>query len=348
MQDRFSELRRAFQFTLLALSVLPVSASAGTGTGTDAGADSADGFPQWLAEFEAEAIARGISETTVRTTLSGIEPIPEILERDQSQPKKPSDFCTYMERRLTPTRIARGRRMLREHAELLREITQTYGVPARYLIALWGLETNYGDYMGEYPVLASLATLAYDPRRGDMFREQLFAALQIIDDGHQSAEGFSGSWAGAVGLVQFMPTTFLEYAVDQDGDGRKDLWTSLPDALASAANYLKRSGWRSGESWGRQVSLPPELERDKATLKRRKPIATWEKLGVRRLDGGPLPVANIRGRIVQPLRGPGPAFLVYRNYETFLRWNQSTFFAISVGTLADELTGTAEVRLCGL
>ena len=145
-----------------------------------------------------------------------------------------------------------------------------------------------------------------------------------------------------------MPTTFLEYAVDQDGDGRKDLWTSLPDALASAANYLKRSGWRSGESWGRQVSLPPKLERDKNTLKRRRSIARWEKLGVRKLDGDAFPVADMRGRIVQPLRGPGPAFLVYRHYETFLRWTQSTFFAISVGTLADKLTGAETLDLCGI
>ncbi|MBT39228.1 MAG: lytic transglycosylase [Deltaproteobacteria bacterium] len=336
VQDRFTELRRALQFALLALPILTAPAGA------------VDGFSQWLAELEAEAIDRGISQTTVHSALHDIEPIPEIIDHDRDQPKKPSNFCKYLERRLTPTRIARGRRMLKEHAVLLREITATYGVPARYLVALWGLETNFGDYMGEHPVLASLATLAYDPRRGEMFREQIFAALQIIDEGHRSAEGFTGSWAGAVGLVQFMPTTFLEFAVDQDGDGRKDLWTSLPDALASAANYMKRSGWRSGESWGRRVSLPPELERDRATLKRRKPIATWEGLGVRRSDGSALPVAAIRGRIVQPLRGPGPAFLVYRNYETFLRWNNSTFFAISVGTLADELTRAAALGICGL
>ena len=336
MQDRSAELCRALQLAFLALPVLAAPAVA------------TDGFSQWLTELEAEAIDRGISEATVRSALRDIEPIAEILERDRSQPKKPSDFCEYMKRRLTPTRIARGKRALKEHASLLREITAAYGVPARYLVALWGLETNFGDYMGDYSVLPSLATLAYDPRRGGMFRDQVFAALQIIDEGHRSAEGFTGSWAGAVGLVQFMPTTFLEYAVDHDGDGRKDLWTSLPDALASAANYLQRSGWRSGESWGRRVSLPPELERDRTTLRRRKPLAAWERLGVRRLDGGALPVADMRGRIVQPLRGPGPTFLVYRNYQTFLAWNQSTFFAISVGSLADELTGAAALRMCGL
>jgi len=336
VQDGSRWLRRAFRWALVAFPLLGAPALA------------TDGFSQWLAELEAEAIARGISDATVQSALRNLEPIPEVIERDRGQPKKPSDFCTYMERRLTPTRIARGQRMLREHAPLLREINERYGVPPRYLVALWGLETNFGDYMGEYPVLASLATLAYDPRRGALFREQLFAALQIIDEGHRPPEGFTGSWAGAVGLVQFMPTTFLEYAVDQDGDGRKDLWTSLPDALASAANYLKRSGWRSGESWGRQVSLPPQLERDKKTLKRRRSIGRWEKLGVRKLDGAALPVADMRGRIVQPLRGPGPAFLVYHNYETFLRWNQSTFFAISVGTLADKLTGAATLDLCGL
>jgi membrane-bound lytic murein transglycosylase B len=253
-----------------------------------------------------------------------------------------------MERRLTPTRIARGRRVLAEERDLLSQLTAEYGVPARYLVALWGLETNFGDYTGDYPVLASLATLAHDARRSDLFRRQLLAALRIVDEGHQTPAGYKGSWAGASGHVQFMPTTFLAYAVDHDGDGRKDLWSNRADSLASAANYLRRSGWRAGEAWGRQVSLPHALERDSAALRKRRSLSAWQELGVTRSDGTALPDANVSGRIVQPLRGPGPAFLAYANYDAFMAWNNSTYFAVSVGTFADELGDRSSLRACGL
>ena len=306
-----------------------------------------DGFESWLADFEAEALARGISRQTVEAALDGVEPIPRVIELDRRQPRSPRDFCGYLDRRLTETRIARGRRVLKEQRALLEEITAEYGVPPRYLVALWGLETNFGDYLGDFPVIGSLVTLAHDSRRGDLFREQVLAALRIVDEGHHDPQGMKGSWAGATGQVQLMPTTFLEYAVDYDGDGRKDVWTSLPDALATAANYLRESGWRSGETWGRQVQLPDALHRDAALLRGRRPLADWQQSGVRRIDGGELPVAEIRGSIVLPVRKPDPAFLVYRNYRTFLAWNNSTFFAISVGALADEIAGAGRLRVCG-
>jgi membrane-bound lytic murein transglycosylase B len=307
-----------------------------------AAAPAEEDFAQWLAALAAEALERGISRHTVETTLATVEPIARVVEQDRSQPRAPSDFCDYMGRRLTATRIARGRRALLEQRELLAEISEDYGVPPRYLVALWGLETNFGDYMGDYPLLDALVTLARDPRRAEFFREQIFAALRIIDEGHHAHAGLMGSWAGATGQVQLMPTTFLEYAVDRDGDGRKDVWTSLPDAFATAAHYLRRAGWRSGETWGRQVRLPAEIGRGGT-----RPLAAWQQLGVRRIDGGALPTADLRARVVLPLRHSGPAFLVYRNYQTFLAWNNSTFFAISVGTLADELTSTASLRACG-
>jgi membrane-bound lytic murein transglycosylase B len=308
---------------------------------------SSDGFEAWLEGFEAEALERGISSQTLQAALDGVEPIPRVIELDRKQPKSPRDFCGYLDRRLTDTRIARGRRVWKEHQALLEQITAEYGVPSRYLVALWGLETNFGDYLGDFPVIASLVTLAYDSRRGDAFREQVVAALRIVDEGHHDPQGMKGSWAGATGQVQLMPTSFLEYAVDYDADGRKDVWTSLPDALATAANYLRQSGWRSGETWGRQVQLPEALRRDAALLRRSRPLAEWQKSGVRRIDGGELPVADIRGSIVLPIRKPDPAFLVYRNYRTFLVWNNSTFFAISVGALADEIAGAGPLRVCG-
>ena len=215
-------------------------------------------------------------------------------------------------------------------------------------MALWGLETNFGDYMGSYPVVDALVTLAYDPRRGEMFREQVFAALQILDEGHLEPGGFVGSWAGATGHVQLMPSTFLDYAVDHAGDGRKDIWTSTADALATAANYLRESGWRSGESWGREVVLPGDLESATAELRARRSLAHWQERGVRRPGGADLPDSDwMRGSIVLPRRKGGPAFLVYPNYHAFLAWNRSTFFALSVGTLADAALGRTPFDACG-
>lgn len=326
---------------MLFLAVLLGAAAPGTASAPS------DGFATWLAAFEAEALERGISSQTLEAALDGVEPIPRVIELDRRQPKSPRDFCGYLDRRLTETRIARGRRVLKEQRALLEEISAEYGVPPRYLVALWGLETNFGDYLGDFPVIASLVTLAYDSRRGDVFREQVLAALRIVDEGHHEPRGMKGSWAGATGQVQLMPTTFLAYAVDYDGDGRKDVWTSLPDALATAANYLRRSGWRSGETWGRQVQLPEALHRDAASLRRPRPLAHWQQSGVRRIDGGELPVTGMRGSIVLPVRKPDPAFLVYRNYRTFLAWNNSTFFAISVGALADEIAGAGPLHVCG-
>jgi len=296
----------------------------------------------WLEALKAEALGRGISRRTVETSLGSVEPIPQVLELDRRQPRAPGDFCGYLQRRLTPTRIARGQRILAEHGELLAGIAADYGVPARYLVALWGLETNFGDYLGDYPLIDALVTLARDPRRSGMFREQIFAALQIIDEGHRRHEDLMGSWAGATGQVQVMPTTFLAYAVDRDGDGRKDVWTSPPDALATAAHILRSTGWRSGETWGRQVRLPAGLHGEGT-----KPLGAWQALGVRQIDGSDLPDADIPAAVVLPMRQPGPAFLAYPNYRTFLTWNRSTFFAISVGALADEISGAGSLRACG-
>ena len=300
-------------------------------------------FEGWLAALKAEAVEQGLREETVETALSKVRLLSEVVESDRSQPKAPTEFCDYMTRRLTRTRIERGREMLAKHRNLLAGINADYGIPPRYIIALWGLETNFGDYVGDIPLFDALVTLARDPRRGTFFRKQIFGALRIVDEGHHPADGLTGSWAGATGQVQFMPTTFLAYAVDRDGDGRRDLWNSLPDAFASAENYLRRSGWRLGETWGRQVRLP-----DDVGTKGSYSLAQWQKLGVRRVDGRDLPRARQRAMLVLPTRTRDPAFLTYRNYHTFLAWNRSTFFAISVGTLADELTGVASLKICGI
>jgi membrane-bound lytic murein transglycosylase B len=305
-------------------------------------------FDEWLSGVRSEALEKGISPATLDAALADLEPAPRILEADRSQPRKPQDLCGYMDRRLTSTRIARARKMLVQHRELLAEISAEYGVPPRYLVSLWGLESNFGDYQGDHSVVQSLATLAWDPRRGKTFRGQLFSALQILEEGQvdlDSVEDMTGSWAGAMGQVQFMPSTYLAYAVDHDGDGRKDIWGSVPDALASAANYLDEAGWRAGETWGRRVEIPPDMETEGRTSRRRK-LDDWGRLGVRSYGGEALPVSNMSASLVLPADRPKPAFLVYHNYRTLLAWNRSTFFGISVGSLADLAAGRSAPRIC--
>ncbi len=310
-------------------------------------ADASRGdFSAWLDALRAEARQSGISEATITASLGGVEPVARVLELDRSQPRAPAKFCEYFGKRLTNTRIERGRRMLEEHRAVLQTVSQQYGVAPRFLIALWALETNFGDYTGDYRVIDALATLAFDERRGPMFRRQLLAALRIVDQGHQHPTRMTGSWAGAMGQVQFMPTTFLDYAVDHDGDGRKDVWESLPDAFASAAHYLRRSGWNTDQTWGREVKLPAALSRDKAALAQRKTLADWQRAGVRKRNGGDLPQANLQGSIVLPSGNPAEAYLVYHNFNVLLRWNNSSFFGISVGSLADELSKTASAQVC--
>jgi membrane-bound lytic murein transglycosylase B len=303
-------------------------------------------FSHWLGELAVEAQERGISRSVIETALNGVQPLPDVIALDRNQPEGTDDLCVYLNRRLSKTRIERGRRMLSEHRDLLERVTATYGVPSRFLIALWGLETNFGDITGTFPVIDAVATLAHDDRRGPLFREQLFAALRIVDQGHRTPSQMTGSWAGGMGQVQLMPTTFLDHAVDYDGDGRKNIWSSLPDAFASAATYLKRMGWRTGEIWGREVRLPAELAGDRAELAKTRSVANWRSAGVTRIDGHALPGAEMRGSIVLPDRKKQHAFLVYSNFETLMRWNRSTFFAISVGALADEISQSASLRAC--
>jgi membrane-bound lytic murein transglycosylase B len=303
-------------------------------------------FSRWLEEFAIEAQERGISRSVIDTALHGVQPMPDVIELDRNQPEAVDDFCRYLGRGLTKSRIERGRKLLKEHRDLLQRVSEKYGVPSRFLIALWGLETNFGDITGSFPVINALATLAHDERRGPLFREQLFAALRIVDQGHRTPSQMTGSWAGGMGQVQLMPTTFLDNAVDYDGDGRKNVWSSLPDAFASAATYLKRMGWRAGETWGREVRLPAELASDRAELAKTQSISAWRNAGVTRIDGSALPGAEMSGSIVLSDDKRRDAFLVYSNFQTIMRWNRSTFFAISVGALADEISRAASLRAC--
>jgi len=300
-------------------------------------------FAEWLADLRTEALASGISAATLDVALADVEPVERVIERDRNQAESRLDFWTYIDRVVTDGRIQEGQHRLRDNSTLLNDVAHRYGIPARVLVAAWGIESSFGDFQGNDSVISSLVTLAYDPRRATMFRRELLNALRIVDQGHISAADMKGSWAGAMGQLQFMPSTFIDYAKDGDGDGRADIWGSSADALESAANYMAAS-WRPGYIWGRQVQLPGDFDASNAGLDERKTLAEWSALGVRRIDGSGLPATDVNGAIVLPAEGNTPAFLVYQNYRSILRWNRSHLFAIALGHLADRIGGAPSLQ----
>ncbi len=295
--------------------------------------------------MRSEASSLGISDPTLTTALDAVvEPIPRIIELDRSQPELVQTFTGYMRNRMSDRRIERGRRLLEEHGELFAEIQRKYGVQPHYLAAFWALESNFGDETGGFSVINALATLAYDPRRSQFFRDELLKALRIIDEGHIPAADMTGSWAGAMGQCQFMPSTFMAYAVDGDGDGKINIWASLPDVFASAGNYLSNLGWKADERWGREVVLPTNFDFALSGTGVRKTVTEWNTLGVMRADGSALGTADIPGSIIVPAGAKGPAFLAYNNFNTILEWNRSTFYGIAVGHLADRFAGEGPIQ----
>ncbi len=298
--------------------------------------DEASGFPSWLEAFKGRATEAGVSEETLKV-LDSVQPIARVIELDRRQPERRFTFQQYLARVVPDSRVEEGRRRYAEHEELLEAVGERYGVHPRFLVALWGIETDYGRNTGGFRVIAALATLAHDGRRAAFFETELLNALKIIDGGHITADKMLGSWAGALGQCQFMPSSFLSYAVDFTGDGRRDIWTSLPDVFASSANYLVRHGWQTGQTWGRRVSLPEGFDHSLVGLDTKKPLERWQELGVRRLGGGDLPSASFEGSLVQPGGSSGPTYLVYENYRTIMRWNRSHYFATAVGLLADRI-----------
>jgi membrane-bound lytic murein transglycosylase B len=292
-------------------------------------------FDGWLAQFRQEAAAEGISAATLDKALDGVQPIPRVIELDRRQPEGRLTFRDYNQRVLSPSRIERGRELLREHRGLLDRVAADYGVQPRFIVALWGIESSYGSFTGEYPVIGALATLAYDGRRAAFFRKELLQALRIVDQGDVLPAQMMGSWAGAMGQSQFMPSSYLAHAVDYDGDGRRDIWTSPPDVFASIANYLAKAGWNDRHTWGRQVQLSDHLATQAAGLEVVKPLPEWHALGVKRSNGDDLPVVALDASLLRMDDGQGPAYLVYNNFRVLMAWNRSTYFALTVGELAD-------------
>lgn len=295
-------------------------------------------FDQWLQTFRAEALSKGIGRATLDTTLSGLRPNQRVIELDRRQPEFTQTFWRYLARRVTQDRIQRGRKLLKKHGAMMKQIEARYGVPHRFLVSFWGLESNFGDYTGKMPVVQSIATLAYNPRRRRFFTGELIAALRIIERGDMPPS-VQGSWAGAMGQTQFMPSTYLRYAVDGDGDNKRDLWGSYPDIFSSSSNFLAKVGWRREQTWGREVRLPAGFKFEHSGLKNRRPLEEWQQLGIRRTDGRDLPKVDIDAALVLPAGYKGPAFLVYRNFRTIMIWNRSIYYAIAVGHLADRIIG---------
>ncbi len=304
-----------------------------------AGGAEAGDFATWLAALRAEAAAAGISEATLDAALTGIRPRQRIIALDRRQPEGRLSAAQYLERVVPQARKDSARQRLAQHRSLLESVAARYRVQPRFIVALWGIETDFGRNTGGFGVIEALATLAFDGRRSDFFRGELLAALRILEDGHIAPEAMRGSWAGAMGQSQFMPSSFLAYAVDEDGDGRHDIWTTLPDIFASIANYLARSGWRDDQTWGRAVTLPPGFSAAHLGLETVKPIGEWQALGVRRANRRDLPARQLSASILRPDGDGARAYMVYDNFSTVLEWNRSIYFALAVGHLADAMVG---------
>ena len=320
----------------------PAKPATATAAGVSTPPDAS--FATWLQAARTDAAKRGISPGVISQALTRIEPLAAVIALDGRQPEFSNTFTRYINGAVSARRVADGRAMMAKHATLLAELERQYGVPGRILVAFWGLESDYGRDIGGYPVVNALATLAYDGRRGAMFREEMFNALVILERGHIPLDKMKGSWAGAMGQTQFMPSNFLKYGVDEDHDGHIDIWGDVTDSLGSTANYVKSLGWDGARTWGREVRLPINFDVSLVSLdvdakETTKTLSQWAALGVRRADGGPLPSQDVNAAVVLPAGTKGPAFLLYDNYRVILKYNRSAYYAIAIGYLADRLGG---------
>lgn len=298
-------------------------------------------FRQCLVGLQQGAVKDGVLSSTIEQVLAKAQYLPKILEYDRNQPEFVQTFPGYFSKRVNSWRINKGREMLTKHQAFLAKLTLQYGIPAQYLVAFWGLETNFGSYKGKMPIIDSLATLACDERRSQFFTTELFQALRLLERENLQVEQMVGSWAGAMGHTQFMPTAYLTYAVDGDNDGKKDLWNSELDALASAANFLHNLGWKRGYRWGREVSLPVNFDYQIAGKSNKQALSYWRKQGLTTVSGIALENIPLKAALLVPAGHTGPAFLVYENFEVILRWNNSEYYGIAVGHLADRIMGKA-------
>jgi len=312
---------------------------------------SQQGFDEYVETLKKEAIDKGYSEVFVNKNFAQVVFHKRAVKADRNQPERVETLDTYLPKRLPKWKVDKARSKFKEHHDLLNKVSEQYKVQPRFIVALWGLETNFGKIMGNYNVVSALTTLAYEGRREAFFKKQLWAALDILQAGHINIENMKGSWAGAMGQNQFMPTSFLAYAVDGDGDGKKDIWANQADVFASMANYLNKEGWSDELTWGRQVKLPHGFDLNlaipkktggrknwlKAWNQKEKSLVEWQALGIRRADGTDLPKVDIKAALVFPDDEKGRVYLAYDNYKTLMHWNLSYYFVSSVGHLSDRI-----------
>ena len=319
---------------LIALSLFAVS---------HAPAQEQASFDSYVDSLKQQALVKGYSEDFLSPIFSSIKQREAVVKADRNQPEKRLTLDTYLATRVPDWKVKQATEQHQNHQASLERIAKQYGVQARFIVALWGNESNFGRIQGNHPVISSLVSLAHEGRRKALFESQFFAALQILQEGHIELDSFNGSWAGAMGQSQFMPTSFLNYAVDANGDGRKDIWGTPEDVFASIANYLKQEGWSDSITWGRQVifaeNFPieriPQLEG--LTKDRKKTLSEWQSLGVRRYDGSALPNADLKASLILPDGKDGRIYLVYDNFDTLMRWNRSYYFGISVAYLSERI-----------
>ncbi len=310
-------------------------------SGSQASFASVYNFKIWLKTFKAEARSSGIPDHILQETLpETLAPIERVIALDRKQPEKTKTFDEYLANVVNKKRIEQARILYRENKRLLTEIEARYGVDPQYIVALWGIETNFGQNTGGYDVIHALATLAYEGRRADFFRDELLKALRIVSNGDVRLADMKGSWAGAMGQCQFMPSSFFNFAEDYDRDGKRDIWKTKADVFASAANYLSKSGWKHGEPWGRAVRLPSSFEPSLVGLDQKHSLQFWHDKGIRLQNGKSLPFEGAyQASLIQPGGAGTAAYIVYDNYRVIMKWNRSTYFATAVGFLADKTKG---------
>ncbi|MDB2384521.1 lytic murein transglycosylase [Endozoicomonas sp.] len=325
--------RHILSALLAASSLLQISAS-----------HAASGFQQCINSIQQQAEQKGIPSDIINEALGTVAPITRTIELDRKQPEFNETFANYLNKRVTNFRIQQGRKLLQENKALLDKLTKEYGVPAHYLVSFWGLETNYGSYLGKFPVIDTLATLACDHRRSNYFTKEVIAAMELMDEFDIPREQMLGSWAGAMGHTQFMPSAYLNYGIDGENNDTVNLWSSVPDAMSSAANFLNGLGWHKSWKWGREVLLPEDYNYLNAGLKNKKTLSEWRKLGVTTTFGGLLPDDQAEASLLIPAGYRGPAFLVYDNFHVIMGWNRSISYALAVGILADRINGSPDLH----
>ena len=321
-----------FAFSLLALA-------APTVIGLPHRAEAAQTFGQWIERFWPTARAACIKRETYDLAFKGMTPDPKVIEAANFQPEYKKPIGEYVDRVVSDKRVTGGKQKLEENKALLDILEKRYGVDRTIIVAIWGVESNYGTQPGDMNVIRSLATLAYYNTKASFARQQLITALKILQRGDISVEAMNGSWAGAMGHTQFIPTTYQAYAVDYDGDGKRNIWNDVPDALASTASYLKHSNWQAGQTWGYEVTLPKGLNPKKYSERTLKSVGEWQKLGIKRVNGEAFPRPGDKAGLFAPAGTAGPAFLVLTNFRSILRYNNATSYALGVGHLADRLKG---------